>query len=595
MSDWKEKALDLAYAGMVWSTISEQVGEPNTTVYNYLREALGPAYRFRESIKPEDNSTILNIPDLHCVPTYSEVLTPEGWVRIDLIQDGDTVMVSNKSRDLYWGKVIGTVPVRTEPVFHMRQSNGFLFESTTGHRHLVKSRRVGEENEIKTTEELLGKHNVELAVTGKHFDLSDNCVPYLLGFCMGDGTRDTDNWKISVKKNRKVDVLHGLATKGYLTENTNGDYTIFRLKADVTHIVDKYINKHKQVNWGEFLSLSRGDMAEVVEGYIAADGGIKSDRPNISISSTNEDLLNVTQTLCHLIGRRANRGKPQSNVNSTFPSDKLLHVLIIHGRSAPNYASVTLHSTSEQKEVTCITTESGLFLVRQNGYISITGNCPYHHGDSFDFLQAVKEKYKPTRIVCLGDMEDMHAMSYHEHDPDLRSAGDELGELRECVAQLYSMFPRMDILESNHGSLTWRKAKTHGIPRAYIREYNDVLRVGPGWKWFYDLTLELPDGTPVYYHHGKSSSVLRLSQQMGMSAVQGHYHESFSINYWGNPHGLMWGLQSGCLIDFKSYAFAYARVNVKRPVLGCSLIINSHPVLVPMVLDNGGNWIGELP
>lgn len=220
---------------------------------------------------------------------------------------------------------------------------------------------------------------------------------------------------------------------------------------------------------------------------------------------------------------------------------------------------------------------------------------PYHHPDSFDFLQAVKKEYKPTRVVCLGDMEDMHAMSYHEHDPDLRSAGDELGELRECVAQLYAMFPRMDILESNHGSLTWRKAKTHGIPRAYIREYNDVLQVGPGWKWFYDLTLELPDGTPVYYHHGKSSSVLKLSQQMGMSAVQGHYHESFSINYWGNPHGLMWGLQSGCLIDFKSYAFAYARVNVKRPVLGCSLIINSHPVLVPMVLDNGGNWIGELP
>ncbi len=219
----------------------------------------------------------------------------------------------------------------------------------------------------------------------------------------------------------------------------------------------------------------------------------------------------------------------------------------------------------------------------------------YHHPDAFDFLQAVKDKYKPTRVIQLGDELDMQAWSYHEHSPDLRSAGDELAEARECIQELYRMFPRMDLLESNHGSLTFRKAKTHGIPRALIKEYNDALQVGPGWKWHYDLTVRLPDGSPVYYHHGKASSVLRLSQQMGMSAVQGHYHESFSINYWGNPNGLMWGLQSGCLIDFKSLAFAYARVNVKRPVLGCSLIINSHPILVPMVLDNGGHWIGELP
>jgi len=65
MNDWKGKALDLAYTGMIWSDISEQVGEPNTTVYNYLRSTLGPAYQFRDSISPEDNSVILNIPDLH--------------------------------------------------------------------------------------------------------------------------------------------------------------------------------------------------------------------------------------------------------------------------------------------------------------------------------------------------------------------------------------------------------------------------------------------------------------------------------------------------------------------------------------------------
>jgi hypothetical protein len=42
------------------------------------------------------------------------------------------------------------------------------------------------------------------------------------------------------------------------------------------------------------------------------------------------------------------------------------------------------------------------------------------------------------------------------------------------------MFPKMDLLDSNHGSLVYRRAFKHGIPRAYIKNYNDYLEVG---KW----------------------------------------------------------------------------------------------------------------
>ena len=48
---------------------------------------------------------------------------------------------------------------------------------------------------------------------------------------------------------------------------------------------------------------------------------------------------------------------------------------------------------------------------------------PYHHPDTLEFLQYLKDKYKPTRVICLGDELDKHALSYHDHDPDLPSAG----------------------------------------------------------------------------------------------------------------------------------------------------------------------------
>ena len=217
---------------------------------------------------------------------------------------------------------------------------------------------------------------------------------------------------------------------------------------------------------------------------------------------------------------------------------------------------------------------------------------PYHHPELIPFLKHLKKKYNPTRVVCLGDELDKHALSYHEHDPDLPSAGHELTESLEVIAELHKLFPRMDIIESNHGSLVWRKAKTAGIPKQYIKAYNDVLGVDDGWRWSFDLTLVLPNGQKCYIHHGKTSNVIQLSQQMGMCAVQGHYHEAFRVDYWGNPNGLFWGMQCGCLIDDDALAFSYNNVNIKRPIVGTGLIIDSLPVLEPMILSTDGRWVG---
>ena len=217
---------------------------------------------------------------------------------------------------------------------------------------------------------------------------------------------------------------------------------------------------------------------------------------------------------------------------------------------------------------------------------------PYHHQDAIAFLLHLKEKYNPTRVICLGDEVDGHALSFHDSDPDLPSAGDEIRQALPVIAELFKIFPKMDILESNHGSLVWRKAKVFGIPKHYIKSYNEVLGVDSGWKWSFDLTVDLPNGQKCYMHHGKTSNIIQLSQQMGMNALQGHYHETFKIDYWGNSTGLYWGMQCGCLIDDDKLAFNYNNVNIKRPIIGTGLIIDSMPVLEPMRLNKDGRWVG---
>lgn len=251
-----------------------------------------------------------------------------------------------------------------------------------------------------------------------------------------------------------------------------------------------------------------------------------------------------------------------------------------------NFETSSAYSTKErlQKAVDkpCFTVDNS---TTQGNILLISDmHIPYHHKDTLDFLSDLNKEYNPSRIICMGDELDKHSLSFHDSDPELASAGDELKNALPVIAQLQKLFPRMDLLESNHGSLVYRRAKHHGIPRQYLKTYNEVLGVSDNWQWHFDLTVKLPTGVACYFHHGKTANVLRLSQQMGMCAAQGHYHNDFSVKYWANPNALYWALQTGCLIDDKSLAFTYNNVNVQRPIIGTAVIVEGMPVLVPMEL-----------
>lgn len=220
---------------------------------------------------------------------------------------------------------------------------------------------------------------------------------------------------------------------------------------------------------------------------------------------------------------------------------------------------------------------------------------PYHHQDTFAFLRALHKKYKFTRAISVGDEVDKHAMSFHDSDPDLMSAGDELSAAIKCLQPLYKLFPKLDLVDSNHGSMIYRKGLHHGIPRKYIRDYGEVLDAPKGWKWSNDLTIRVPGGEEVYICHGMSANIMKVVAQRGLCVVQGHYHTNASIGYLGNPNHLLWGLQVGCSIDSKALAFAYDRLNVSRPIISHGGIIDGQPRLFPMVMDKKSRWTGFVP
>ena len=218
---------------------------------------------------------------------------------------------------------------------------------------------------------------------------------------------------------------------------------------------------------------------------------------------------------------------------------------------------------------------------------------PYQHKDSIKFLKEIKKQFKPDTTLSIGDLLDQHALSFHDSSPELYSAGMELDKAKEYVRELESVFPKLIEVDSNHSSMIYRRALKHGLPKAYLKDYGDFLETKK-WKWVDDLTLTMSNGQRCFFTHGRSADILKVSQTMGMSAVQGHYHTKFVISWWANPDNLFFGMNVGCLINQKSMAFAYAKNFKTRFIIGCAVILNGIPRLLPMVLNEKGDWIGKI-
>ena len=220
---------------------------------------------------------------------------------------------------------------------------------------------------------------------------------------------------------------------------------------------------------------------------------------------------------------------------------------------------------------------------------------PYCHKDTFKYLKALKRRYKPEIVVIIGDELDYHALSFHDSDADLDSSGVELQKALGYMETLYKIFPEAVVLESNHGSMVYRKAKANGIPRHVLRSYKEVLDAPEGYEWVPKLTLKMSNNELVTFIHGGKKNVLNEAQLRGHSLVQGHHHSQADIRFYSVDNSLHFGMTVGCMIDNKSYAYAYNKNFTLEPIIAHGLIVDGIPRLLPMPLKKNGRWNGKTP
>lgn len=211
-----------------------------------------------------------------------------------------------------------------------------------------------------------------------------------------------------------------------------------------------------------------------------------------------------------------------------------------------------------------------------NDHILVMGctHLPFELKHYLDFCLEIKDRVKCGKVVHAGDLIDNHSISYHEHDPDGKSPHDEMREADKHLAKWFKAFPKLYLCLGNHDRMVDRKSKTVGLPSRAFKPFREIWNLPAGWET--DFSFEF---NGVMFQHGTQFSGdlahLNAGKVNRQSTVIAHTHHSGAVNYTASEKDIIFGMNVGCGIDRKAYAFEYGRDFKFKPVIGCGVVTDN--------------------
>lgn len=187
-----------------------------------------------------------------------------------------------------------------------------------------------------------------------------------------------------------------------------------------------------------------------------------------------------------------------------------------------------------------------------------------------EWCKELESEYKCNKVMMIGDIIDSHSWSFHEHDVDGMSVGDELIAAKKQLKLAYKLFPDVEITLGNHDLLIARKARAAGLSQHFIKDLGEILESPKGWNYGHEFMHD-----NVKYIHGSIGNAFTRATASRVSTVQGHLHSQAFVQYSVSEKDAIFGLQIGCGLDHSKYAFEYAKPMPKKPVISAGLVLEN--------------------
>ena len=152
----------------------------------------------------------------------------------------------------------------------------------------------------------------------------------------------------------------------------------------------------------------------------------------------------------------------------------------------------------------------------------------------------------------------------------------------ELMKDWNTAFEHVSVTLGNHDLIIARKSEEAGIDKRWVRKLNEVLKC-PNWKFEEQFVFD-----DVLYTHGTGCSgkgIIKRVQNWGMSMVQGHIHTQSFIDYTASLKDLKFGCQVPTGINYKSFAYSYAKFHTAKTILGCAVILDNGRLPIIETMD----------
>jgi predicted phosphodiesterase len=228
---------------------------------------------------------------------------------------------------------------------------------------------------------------------------------------------------------------------------------------------------------------------------------------------------------------------------------------------------------------------------------------PYHDPRAVYNLIDFIKRYKPDRVVSIGDEIDLPQVSKWEKGRMGEYAGT-IGKDRDATVKILEKLRVTDVIRSNHTDRLFNYIASYapglyGIPELQLENFLRLPELGITY-WRKPMPIA-PNWVAVHGDHGRISQVagqtaLKQALQHGKSLVCGHTHRlgisSVTEASGGIVGRIVTGLEVGNLMDFKKAHYTHGSANWQQ---GFGLLYvdgrNVTPVAVPVAKD--GSFIVE--
>lgn len=324
------------------------------------------------------NTKTAIITEGECFTGDAEVLTKNGWVKLVDYSDQEVLQIDGCMNGHFVQPIAKLEKHYNGELIKLHNNQRFYSLTTPNHNIVVVNNKTNSiskcrAKDIKTGYSIPRVVNIDC----DGIDLTDDelrlCVVISADFTI----RDDGSVYGAFKKKRKVERIEKLFNKCGVDYSLNidgrGYYSVFIRKNNSKSEWFKLFPKH----WYGNLSLNQRKV--IIDEILYWDGNDIPDRNQIEYSSKELHNAEFIQLISHSIGFSSTIMKRKNKYGEWYKVSILFNKKNTDTQSLIRKKEFVYHNGP----VFCLTVPSGMLLIRQNGCISVSGNCDY-----LSFLEA---------------------------------------------------------------------------------------------------------------------------------------------------------------------------------------------------------------